>query len=187
MNTRPLKIAAGGSAANPPHNGHLYLIERIGARYEFDKIIWIPSGNGYKDPIESKHRVAMTERLGIPSCVQIRYDEIFLGWRSTCAWFMVLEKEYPGAEITWVTGSDSIIEEWDDGDYLLSQKRFLVIKRQNYEYRYAGNANFIFDPTPIVDINSTEIRDLIKAGNKTWRNLVPPPVADYIEDEKLYL
>ena len=39
------RIAIGGSAANPPHTGHLALIEALIHSNLFDVVIWIPSGN----------------------------------------------------------------------------------------------------------------------------------------------
>ena len=40
-----MKIAVGGSAANPPHFGHKKLLEAVVATGEFDQVRWTVSGD----------------------------------------------------------------------------------------------------------------------------------------------
>ena len=45
MAKRALRIAIGGSAADPPHKAHLKLIEKMLNCGWFDQVVWIISGS----------------------------------------------------------------------------------------------------------------------------------------------
>jgi len=57
------QIAIGGSAANPPHNGHALLISKLLECNLFTKVIWIISGDreDKECSVFPDDRVAMTE------------------------------------------------------------------------------------------------------------------------------
>jgi nicotinic acid mononucleotide adenylyltransferase len=65
MSQRKLRIGVGGSAANPPHWGHIELLKKLLDSGKFDKLIWIPSGIRPDKPgaIEAEHRKKMTELM----------------------------------------------------------------------------------------------------------------------------
>jgi len=118
-----MKIAVGGSSANPPHLGHRALIEYMISKTDlFDKIIWIPCGHRTDKKIDNEispdHRIAMTEltidpmwRTGINQVpLLIKYDEIYGPALSTYYRLELLKEQYPeDTEFTWFTGSDSNI------------------------------------------------------------------------------
>jgi nicotinate-nucleotide adenylyltransferase len=194
------RILVGGSCANPPHLGHKQVLELVLKRYEYDRVIWIPSGFRLDKEedyyIHPDHRVAMTEllinqswRFGwdtIP--LIIKYDEIYNKSMTTYDRFIQLQIEYPNAEITWFTGSDSNIREWYKGDELVEKFNFLIINRlywNNYRYKKYKN---IADANnePFYNYSSSEIRNLISKNNDTYRNYITPEVYQYIEKYKLY-
>ena len=55
------RIGIGGSAANPPHLAHQYLVQAILESKRFDMFFWIVSGlrSDKNILVESSHRVAM--------------------------------------------------------------------------------------------------------------------------------
>lgn len=142
-----MKIAVGGSAANPPHNGHKELLQFILTRFSlFDKVIWIPSGDRNDKEIEvhPDHRIAMTEllieqnwRTGVNTLpLIIKYDEIYGEAKTTFDRLNELKKELPNDELIWFTGSDSNISRWYNGEKLLRENSFYIIPRESFEINY---------------------------------------------------
>ena len=137
------RIAIGGSAANPPHNGHILLISKLLECRLFTKVIWVISGNreDKKYSVSPDDRVAMTELTVGPLRMQynteliIRYNDVYYENTSTYDCIRNLEKEFPDAEITWYTGSDSVIlkygdkceieAKWYNGEHLMRWANYL--------------------------------------------------------------
>jgi nicotinate-nucleotide adenylyltransferase len=200
------RIAVGGSAADPPHLGHLALLEQLLNLEEFDQIIWILSGfSDYKNPtVSPDDRVAMTE-LMIPknwrlkSSVElvIRYDDVYGSNTTTIKWLKKLQKQFPQAELVWYTGADSIVPRqeyegrceiealWHCGRELMSDWQFLIVSRQGYAKPDNLPDNFKLLDVKLPDIASSHIRKLITGGNK-FDHLVTKEVAEYIKLRNLY-
>lgn len=203
-----MKIAVGGSAADPPHKGHRLVLQKLCSRGLFDLVIWIVSGNRMDKQINvcPNHRIAMTElmisrylRRGSNPSLIVMYDDIYGVNTPTIDWLeKILPKQYPGAELYWFTGSDSVMPQqqyggkceiqkcWDKGERLFREYRFLVVERSTYPLDRASLPDNItvIGETP-EDIKSSTIRQLIKAGKK-YDHLVPQAVADYIKKHQLY-
>lgn len=205
------RIGVGGSAANPPHLGHLRLVELLCDSALFDRIIWIPSGvRPDKDGlILPEHRVRMIELLFLKDNKKIFDDrtkfEIDMGDvygrnTPTINWMEKLQKKYPEAEIVWYTGVDSVVPQekfggkceieayWHEGERLMSDFKFLIVPRSGFP----GPADLdlppqfeIFDAhTP--EISSSEIRRLVSDGDEKFVGMTTAKVADYIKEKKLY-
>ena len=184
-----MKIAIGGSAANPPHLGHLMVLNYMMSQKQFDQIIWIPSGSSDEkllSDIHPDHRVAMTEllipkewRLRTPK-LTIRYTDVYGTNLPSFYHLENLQKEYPDAELTWYTGSDSDVSCWDRGRELLELWKVFVIPRK-------GHCSFtqLHDAIDIPDISSTEIKERIRT-EEPFSHLTTPEVAEYIENNGLY-
>lgn len=203
------RIAVGGSAANPPHIGHLVLIEHLLNCGLFDKIIWIPSGirNKKEELIDPDHRVAMTV-LTFPLEQLYRSGPIFLmnfkdvyGRNTpTISWLRRIRNENPRAEISWYTGADSVVPlekyngkceietEWVEGDSLMKDWHFYVLPRSGYSHPAQASLppNFrVLEIAGLPDVSSTDIRRRIAAG-QPFERLVTPEVAAYIKRFGLY-
>lgn len=202
------KIAAGGSAADPPHLGHVVLLTYLLESRLFDRVIWILSGNrnDKQYSVTPDDRVAMTElcvgslrtkRNLKPTHTEliIRYTDVYCENTPTMECIRKLRAEFPGAEITWYTGSDSVepcfdgkceIEfHWDEGKKLMKEN-FLIIPRESYKLPDELPSNFqVFDKV-LPNISSTEIREHIQGG-RTIGHLVMPDVEGYIKKHGLYL
>lgn len=193
-----MNIAVGGSAANPPHHGHLSLIQQLMICNLFDVIIWIPSGERYDKVIDvhPDHRVAMTE-LFLPKMWRVRtnpnlvvkYDSVYgQGW-SSYEYLLKIQKEYKkydeNLKVFWYTGSDTDVKFWINGPFMLENNMFLFIPREGYPLKYENKEiDYEFEELP--NINSSEIRQMVKDG-KSIDHLVDPYVAEYIHINKLYI
>jgi len=202
------KIVAGGSAADPPHLGHVVLLTHLLESRLFDRVIWILSGNrnDKQYSVTPDDRVAMTElcvgglrtkRNLKPTHTEliIRYTDVYYENTPTMQCIRNLRAEFPGAEITWYTGSDSVtprfngkceIEaKWGEGKELMKEK-FLILPREDYKLSNELPPNFEIFNTTLPNISSTEIRERIQDG-RTISHLVIPDVEEYIKTHQLYI
>src|SRR3989344_1587530 len=207
-----LRIAIGGSAANPPHSGHRMLLWEIMKSRLFDRVIWIPSGErGGKSLVEPEHRVAMTfltihpewliKTLAGGCRLILDFNDIYRYNTPTIAVLRRRKIKTPEAEFTWFTGSDSIIpreeygglceieKKWVQGKELLKNWNFLIVPRPNFpipsDLKHGPNIEILETNCPSLEISSDGIRKLIKTG-QPFEHLVEPRVADYVKACKLY-
>lgn len=204
-----MKIAVGGSAADPPHKGHLQVLRKICGCGAFDLVIWIVSGDRKDKKISvcPNHRIAMTElmiprkmRTGKSPSIVVIYDDIYRKNTPTIEWLeKILPEQYRGSEICWFTGSDSVIPlkkyggkcaiqaSWKKGKKLFKKYPFIVIERASYPLSDVTlPENFLVLPGVVKDIASSQIRQLIADGGK-YDHLLPKAVADYIDKHGLYI
>lgn len=203
-----LRIGIGGSAANPPHLGHKYMVEGLLDSGRFDEIYWIPSGvrpdkEGFVTP---DHRVAMT-LLTFPTKwlwqgetkFNIKFNDVYGENTPTIEVIENFQRENPDAEITWFTGVDSVEPQekfggkceiqvvWIRGEELYEKSSFLVLPRPGFADPKILKlpVNFEVLDIPQLDITSTEIREKIQNG-ESIEGLVTKEVEEYIRRNNLY-
>lgn len=117
----------------------------------------------------------------------------------------------PGTELYFILGRDAFadIRKWRDWQELLTLCHFVVMTRPGYDrsdlskilprdcplqFVYDASADGFRGPTGYLilfrtvtqlDISSTDIRSRVRAG-RSIRYLVPEPVREYINEQKLY-
>lgn len=177
-----MRIAVGGSAANPPHNGHLRILRAIMSHWpQFNRVIWIPSGTSDYKPehlgSSPDDRVAMTElmipkamRLSVAPKLEVRYDEVYGKSRYAIDVLREVADTYKVASsnVYWFTGTDSVVNTWHRGEELAKTYGIIYIER------------------PTGAESSSVIRDMIKGENPAWEQMVPYEVAEYIKRNGLY-
>ena len=203
------RIAIGGSAANPPHMGHVVLLSKLLKCGKFTKVIWVISGDRLDKHygVTPDDRVAMTEmtvgqlrlQYEINCQLIIRYNDVYYKNTPTIECIENLQKEFPNAEITWYTGSDSIIPryngkceieaKWYRGKELMENAKFLIFPRDGFrlpeEPQEYMPKNVSIHLTELPDIASSDIKKRIVTG-KTFEHFLMPSVANYIIHHKLY-
>ena len=202
------RIGIGGSAANPPHLGHKQLVEGLLDSGRFDEIFWIPSGvrpdkEGFISP---DHRVTMT-MLTFPTNwlwkgktrFNIKFDDVYGKNTPTIDILENFKNIYPGAEIIWFTGVDSVEPQekyqgksemqavWIRGDELYEKYNFLILPRPGFAdpKKLKLPENFEIMELPQLDISSTKIRERIK-NSESIQGLVTIEVEEYIRRNNLY-
>jgi nicotinic acid mononucleotide adenylyltransferase len=206
-----MRIAFAGSATNPSHLGHALLLRIVLFLGWYDLVIWHPSGfSDYKpNLLAGIHRQQMAH-LAFPQNwifqPQPGQAKLLLDLSATMTEdvptalrFLMLHQQYPGAEITFITGSDSItpgedgslpILNWHYPEILL-QEKILVIPRSGFALPQDGiqlpSSISWLDRKAMPDVRSSRIREMIARGDPTWKRLVNSKVRKYIELHNLYV
>ena len=98
-----------------------------------------------------------------------------------------LQEKYPLHQFSIIMGSDSFcnLPKWKNYEKIIKDYSFYIYKRQGYEIDNNLGAQVQVLDAPILQISSTQIRNLIKAG-KSIRYLVPDVVKEEIESNGYY-
>lgn len=98
-----------------------------------------------------------------------------------------LKEKYPENHFSIIMGSDSYsnIHKWKNYQSLLADYSIYIYKRPGYENIKLTGTNIRLLDAPLLEISSTQIRQLIKSG-KSIRYLVPDIVKDEIERNGYY-
>lgn len=195
-----MRIGIMGGTFDPVHYGHLVIAE--GARMEFnlDRVDWVPAGDPpHKKGFEvsgEEHRYAMVVLATVthPDFQVSRLELDRAGPSYTIDTITRFREEFPGVELYFITGADSILEilTWHRHEEMIHACRFIAVTRPGYDLERIGR---VLPPSylehidtisaPGVDISSTMIRQRVRAG-KPIKYLVPEPVEAYIKKHGLY-
>lgn len=99
-----------------------------------------------------------------------------------------LQEKYPQHKFSIIMGSDSFcnLPKWKNHEVIVKQHKLFIFLRPGYEVKNNLNANIEIINAPLLDISSTQIRQMIKSGIPI-RYLVPDKVALEIENNRYYL
>lgn len=201
--TNPKSQSLGilGGTFDPPHYGHLALAENGRAQLELDHVIFVPAG---QQPLKSgqpitpaNHRVAMVEAAiaDNPAFAVSRVDLARPGPHYTVEMLALLQQEYPGAELFFLMGGDSLADflAWRDPASIVRQAVLAVMARPGYEPDLAAlersiphiRERLVWLDAPHLDISASDLQRRARAG-LPLRYLLPPPVENYIHEHRLY-
>lgn len=212
MSPNVLNVAFGGSAADPPHYGHLATLKAIRRSRRFDLVIWYLSGySTFKSDITPAiHRDNMSKLAIDPNVIcnprdggcpmLINVSDVYGEDTPTYQRLIAIRENYRRqgitAHVTFFTGADSVtpntqgrlpIEEWYYSPELIKES-LLIVSRPGFaqpdDVVLPDNIRWL--PAKIPKIASSQIRGMIAAGDPEWKNLVPKRVAQYIELHGLY-
>jgi nicotinate-nucleotide adenylyltransferase len=184
------KVAILGGTFDPPHLGHLHIIEALAKN--FDQIMLIPTGDPYLRP--EKPIATPGERLEMCSkaledlsdelqskVVVLDIETSRKGATYTFDTLQSLRAFFPKDEFTLVLGSDAAatLHKWKRSDDVKKQAEILVIKRP-------GSVGSEFKELDIkaLDISATKIRADFAKGKTP--ETISPTVLNYIRDRGLY-
>ncbi|MEW6215339.1 MAG: nicotinate-nucleotide adenylyltransferase, partial [Nitrospirota bacterium] len=136
-----MKIGIFGGTFNPIHYGHLRAAEEIRERLEFDKIIFIPSGNPplkSRELADAEHRYKMTE-LAIAKNRFFEISDIECkrqGKSYTVNTTEELRDIYHGITLYFILGIDAFLDipNWWHPERLISLTDFVVIPRPSFRF-----------------------------------------------------
>lgn len=191
-----MKVGLFGGTFNPPHSGHLIVIESVQDQMHFDRILFIPSANPphKSDPslAPASSRLEMTHLAvqGNETFMVSDIETTRMGKSYTVDTVGELAEKHPGADFSFIIGADNFLEleTWKSPEDIFAKAGLIVMTRPGYDTareknRYTKLARFIH--VPLIGISSTEIRRRVKHG-RSIRYLVPPPVEEYIARHGLY-
>ena len=196
------RIGVYGGSFNPPHIGHIQAARYAARELRLDSLVMLPAGEvpGKSLPEGSataEERLQMLE-LAVGDCPNLRVSD-FDACRERCRTWETLEhfaREYPGAELTVVVGSDQLakLPGWENVSFVLSHAQIAVARRG-----LPGEETLIREKSgllrgmgarvralenPTQPISSTQLRRLLAFGCG-WEFL-PPGVEGFIRRQGLY-
>ncbi len=195
-----MKTGLYGGTFDPLHNGHVKVAQAAKNNLQLDRIILIPAGDPPhktgKEITAKEHRLAMTRLVAETVGAEVSDWELLKTEKSysleTVRHFC---EQYPEDEIFFIIGADSFrdLPTWWRYRELMTLCNFVVVSRPDVP-EDTLLSNFAGDEAPprvffldniLVDVSSTQIRRMVKAGEDISR-LVPPEVLNYIESKGLY-
>ena len=178
---------------NPPHKGHIKIALEVLKKFNFDKIIFVPSGTPphKKVQVDGMHRFNM---LKLIETDKLKVSDIELKLPSPSYTYRTIQKIKRGeGKINFIIGYDAFknIESWKNPEYLKENLRFIVLqrkgdKREEIEKLHQKGYDFIIaDNIDMIDVSSTEAREKIE-NNEDTKELVDEKIRGYIEKNGLY-
>ena len=192
-----MKIGIFGGSFNPPHKMHKEIAIELIKKHYVDKVIFVPTGSKYKyknNLLSDKVRLNMlelmckdTNNLEV-SDFELKDDVVY-----TYLTLNYFKNKYKDDEIYFICGTDNLsyIDKWKRGEYILSNNKILVIKRNTDDInalldKYKDyKDNIIVTDIKENEISSTKIREMIY-NNKRVKDYLDNKVLDYIVRNKLY-
>jgi len=178
---------------NPVHTGHLIIASSVVNETDLERVWFVVSPqNPFKNDhtlLRARTRLALVKK-------SIKTDDRFFASdvefhlskpSYTIHTLRRLKSIHPEHSFSIIMGSDSFqaIDKWKDFESIIGEYKIFIFRRQGFEvYNNIGADIEILD-APVIDISSTEIRELIKKG-KSVRYLVPEKVRNEIEKKEYY-
>ncbi|MBI4142996.1 nicotinate-nicotinamide nucleotide adenylyltransferase [Candidatus Uhrbacteria bacterium] len=205
-----IRIGIGGSAANPPHLGHVAMVRAVLDSERFDAVCWAVSGARADKPDVAlpDDRIAMT-LLTFPSQkllaaggsrLILRFDDAYGENVPTIRRIEALHAAHPDAELAWFTGVDVLVPQpryggrsevaaaWVDGERLLAEWPLVVLPRAGYpnprELDLPAGCTVIDADLPRA--SSSDIRRKIAANDWSYVPHLTGGVRAYIRERALY-
>jgi nicotinate-nucleotide adenylyltransferase len=178
-----------GGTFDPVHNAHLAIAKSAMQALSLDKVLWIPTGRPdyRKPPVASVFdRLAMLAlALKDEPAYEIDRRELEAGASPyTVDTLSALRRERPRDELYLLLGADQYgsLGAWRKPAEVARLARIAVFTRPGYELA-AGDA-LLVPMTPIA-VSASDIRARAARG-EPLDGLVPPAVANYIGEHRLY-
>lgn len=193
MVAHPTHIALFGGSFNPPHRGHLQVLNYLQKKKDFDEIWVLPTAvHAFGKPLlpfaTRKHLLKLLlqdlgshEKISIKSIEQTLYRETHKPSR-TIDTLRRIRKQRPHAELTLILGSDLLTEihRWKNlpGIRKLATLHFLPRKGFAAENRELQQVPFASE------VYSSRIRERLKESKQPLG--LTPRVAKFLKAKKLY-
>ena len=191
-----------GGRFDPPHRAHLAMAQAAADQLGLQEVRWIVTGQPVHKAAEASadHRLAMTARaLEALGDTRMRLDDgevraAALGQDS--ATYRTIERiqhDLGNRPLVWILGQDqfSHFTGWQHWDWLIRNMALAVCARpgaaecEEQAMLRARGAEILTVHIPPDDASSTWARQAIRDGLLP-EGLLPPAVADYISEHRLY-
>ena len=189
-----MKVGLYFGSFNPIHTGHLIIANHILNCGIIDKLWFIVSpqnpfkkSNSLLNEYDRLHLVKKATEED--TRIYVSDVEFHLEKPSyTSQTLIYLTEKYPGHHFYIIIGSDSYqnLSQWKNGAFLMTNYDFIIYPRPGFITGPDVSSNMhVIPAAPLLDISSTQIRNLIKDG-KSIRYMVPDTVFEEIESNRFY-
>jgi nicotinate-nucleotide adenylyltransferase len=186
-----------GGAFDPPHHGHLALVEGALRHFGLERVVVIPTGRAphkaIATPAEIRYRLAEAAFAGRPG-VELSRWELERGEPSYTVETTRWARERYG-DLIFLVGADQFakLATWREPDEVLRLARLGVATRPGYDREGLDRVlGHLVDPSRVElfelepnAVSSTEVRARVGRGEPV-DGLVPRPVGELIEELGLY-
>lgn len=178
-----MKLGIYMGSFNPPHKGHIKVINHLLDNNYVDRILVVPTLNYWdkNDLVDISHRINM---LKFYETNKIMIDTKHNNLIYTTDLVKEIEKEYPNYRLSIIMGADNIInlDKWKNYQELLKYNIIIMnrndIKIDKYISNLVGDFTIINDFKS--DVSSTNIRKNISS------KYLDKEVLNYIKENNLY-
>ena len=187
-----IRTAVFGGTFDPLHNGHIAIAKSVLEQGLADEVwMLITPCNPWKndqDLLDDRLRYDMAvEAVKDIKGITVSDYEFNLPQPSfTANTLRHISADYPDRKFILTIGADNWAKfsNWRDSDYILENYPIIVYPRQGCNITGITPKATVLD-CPLINISSTEIRNLVKQGAPI-DHLVPPSVAQTIAEKVLY-
>ena len=202
-----MKIGIMGGTFDPIHNGHIHIAKAAYEEYGLDRVWLMTAGDPYFK--QGSGVSAPLLRYEMTSLAAAEYPDMFessdmelraKGHTYSADTFMRLHELYPADTFFFILGFDSLrsLASWRHPEILLKYTVILCALRDNstmdeaerlreklYGLFRASEPDIRFIHTPLIDISSTMLRQMVREGLDI-SSYVPASVLKYIQIHKMY-
>jgi len=191
-----MNIGIYGGSFNPPHIGHLIVVESVRDQLRFDKVLFVPSANPPNKAdmtlAPAIDRLRMTE-LAIQGNTNFEVSDVEIqrtGFSYTIDTLNALSALSSRANFSLIIGTDNFLEfhTWKSPNDIIAKAELVVMSRPGFSPHQAKGdfsrfAKFV--NVPQIGVSGTDIRRRVKL-HRSIRYLVPKAVEEYINQKSLY-
>ena len=197
-----MRILLFGGTFDPPHLGHLSLLQNALRRVDPDLALVMPAGTpphkqAYGTPGELRYQMCTAFLKIDPRVHRSRFELDQPGKSYTAHTVEYLRRRWPGCEIFLLVGGDMLLSflSWYRGDWLAEQVTLVAQSRDEAETARLEPAvralkerggRVLFLDEPVVELSSTRVRELCATGGEI-EDLVPAEALRVIRRHRLYL
>jgi len=187
-----------GGTFDPIHHGHLVAASEVADRFALDAVIFVPTGQPWQKAdrqvsrAEDRYLMTVIATASNPRFQVSRVDIDRGGDTYTVDTLHDLRREFPDAELFFITGADALrsIMSWRDWEDMFDLAEFVGVTRPGYELTEemlpeAHQQRVHLIDVPAMAISSTDVRERAAQGRPVWY-LVPDGVVQYIAKNDLY-
>lgn len=191
-----------GGTFDPIHHGHLFIAEEARVTHQLDVVLFVPNrqpahkeGKQTHASADCRWRMTTLALAGNPAFRPSRVELDRAGPSYLVDTLHDLGQDYPGAELFFIMGADSLEEilTWHRADEIFSLCTVLAAARPGFSLE-EGTADLTpgqrakvhLMPIPLLEISSRELRRRVRE-NRPIRYLTPDAVVNEIEQQGLYV
>ncbi|GAA1473126.1 nicotinate-nucleotide adenylyltransferase [Corynebacterium felinum] len=194
----PTRVGIMGGTFDPIHHGHLVAGSEVAARFGLDLVVFVPTGQPWQkagrevSSAEDRYLMTVIATASNPRFTVSRVDIDRPGDTYTIDTLTDLSKQFPTAELFFITGADALakIMSWRDWEKMFQLATFVGVTRPGYVLEETNIPAQHRDRVELVEIpamaiSSTDCRTRARQGAPVWY-LVPDGVVQYINKNRLY-